>query len=384
MGGLFRRVTFPKIVAGVLALAGLLNLVTGLAPLFRAASYLQLEKVPEYLRLSPGQRLSGIMSVLLGVLLIALAKGLYERRRRSWGWALAVLAVLMVNNLWRGTTPQTAVVSAAAIVGLIIFRRRFDVRSETRIVYGQIFGLATVVLALCYGTVGAYLMRAQFNGIKTWTDSFYFTFVTYSTLGYGDMLPVTDDAKIFVISMIVVGVGSFLTALTLVAGPLIEARMKGVLRLMSRFQNLTKHVIICGHSNVSDSIADELRERNVPHLIIEDRPDLVAYLRDAGRDVLAGDATKTETLATANIKRALAIIAASDSDSVNTMVALTANEYRQREKPCRVRIIVRVEDEGNIEKVRHVGADEVISPSTIGGRLMAKKAVEREGGADAP
>ena len=382
--GRFRRVTFPSIIAAVLALAGLLNLATGLVPLFKAAAYFQLDKVPEALRLSPAQRVSGVMSIFLGVLLIALAKGLYERRRRSWGWAVVLLTLLMANNLWRATTPQTVLLSGTAIVGLILFHRRFDVRAETKIVYGQIFGLVTVLFALSYGTVGTYLMRAQFNGIETWTDSFYFTFVTYSTLGYGDMLPVTDDAKIFVISMIVVGVGSFITALALVAGPLVETHMKGVLRLMSRFQNLTNHVVICGYSNVSDSIMDELREQNVPFLIVEDRPDLVGHLRDRGQDVVVADATTTEALVQANVKKALAVIAAFDNDSVNTMIALTADEHRRSEKGCRFRIIVRVEEEGNIEKVRHVGADEVISPSTLGGRLMARKAVTREGDSTSP
>ncbi|HUW58829.1 MAG TPA: NAD-binding protein [Planctomycetota bacterium] len=382
--GRFRRVTFPSIIAAVLALAGLLNLATGLVPLFKAAAYFQLDKVPEALRLSPAQRVSGVMSIFLGVLLIALAKGLYERRRRSWGWAVVLLTLLMANNLWRATTPQTVLLSGTAIVGLILFHRRFDVRAETKIVYGQIFGLVTVLFALSYGTVGTYLMRAQFNGIETWTDSFYFTFVTYSTLGYGDMLPVTDDAKIFVISMIVVGVGSFITALALVAGPLVETHMKGVLRLMSRFQNLTNHVVICGYSNVSDSIMDELREQNVPFLIVEDRPDLVGHLRDRGQDVVVADATTREALVQANVKKALAVIAAFDNDSVNTMIALTADEHRRSEKGCRFRIIVRVEEEGNIEKVRHVGADEVISPSTLGGRLMARKAVTREGDSTSP
>jgi len=375
MRGLFRRITFPGVIAAVLAFNGLVNLATGLAPVFAAASYL--ERVPDYLRLSHAQRLSGLMSVFLGVVLIVLARGLYARRRRSWGWALVVLALLIANNLYRGTTPQTSILSGVLIVGLLAFRRQFTVPSERRILFAQLFALATVSFALAYGIVGSYVLREQFNGVKTWTDAIYFTFVTFSTLGYGDMLPETDYAKLFAVSMVIIGLSSFVTALTVLAGPMLEARMKGVLRIMSRFQHLSGHVVICGYSNVSMSVLDELQERGAPYVLLDDREDLALQLQHKGHDVIAGDPTKTEILEQANLKKASAIIAAFDSDSVNTMIALTAAEYRKTLKGARFRIIVRVEDEGNIKKVRQVGADEVISPSTMGGRLMAQKAIER-------
>ncbi len=201
------------------------------------------------------------------------------------------------------------------------------------------------------------------------------TFVTYSTLGYGDILPQTENAKIFSVSMVIIGLGSFIAAMTVLVGPMMEKRMKGVLRIMSRFQNIIDHVVICGYSNVSESIIDELQQRHVPYLVVEDRQDIVLHLQNKGHDVIAGTATTTETLERANLKKARAIVAAFDSDSVNTLVALTASEYRKTAKGSAFRIIVRVEDEGNIEKVRNAGADEVISPSTIGGRLMAKRAL---------
>ena len=74
-----------------------------------------------------------------------------------------------------------------------------------------------------------------------------------------------------------------------------------------------------------------------------------------------------------------AIISAFDSDSLNILVAVTAKELRDSLKGCRLRILVRVEDEENMDKARRIGADEVISPSTMGGRLMAAEALkERE------
>lgn len=372
-----KRQHIPSLIAVVIAINGLVNLATGVAPFFElGAMQEQLESMTEYIQFSTGNRLSSLLSVSLGIVLIALGKGLYERRFNAWVGALLVLTALLVNNIYRWSTPQTAVMSAVLILGLIVLRRHFDVRSADGVDLGQALALVTVLIALAYGIGGTYALRAEFSGIETWTDAIYFTFVTFSTLGYGDLLPQTANAKLFVISMILIGLTSFVTALTVVVGPVIEKRLRGVLHLMSRFQKYEDHVVVCGFSNVAESIIDELQDSRVPYIVIENRDDIVSYLQSKGHDLLNGDATRTETLAQANLEDARALIAASDSDSVNTLVGVTAKEYRDV-RGADFKIVVRVEDEENIEKVQHIGVDEVISPSTMAGRLMAQRAMAK-------
>ena len=369
------RINITTLIAAVLALNGFLNLATGLEPLFELTSYLHVEEVPDYLKLSAGQKVSGLFSVALGIFLVLLGKGLYEQRRRAWATSLVVLVILVANNLFRGTTPETGILSLALIAALVVFRKQFRFKPEWKVDYGQIVAAVSVIFALAYGIVGVYLLRAEFNNIKTWTDAVYFTVVTYSTVGYGDLTPVTDNARIFTLSMILVGLASFVTALTVILAPVIERQMKGVLSIMSRFQKTVNHVVVCGYSNVSESIVDELQDRNIPYVVIEDRQDLIVHLQSKGHDVLAGDPTLRHALEQANLQNARALIAAFDSDSTNTLIAVTAREYREACEGCDFRIVVRVEDEENVEKVQHVGADEVISPSTMGGRLMAVSAL---------
>jgi voltage-gated potassium channel len=373
-----RRIRVTTVLAAALAANGFLNLATGLAPVFRLARYVELAAVPDYLRISPVQRTSGFLSVLLGIALIALGKGLYERRRRAWFGALVVLLLLMANNLYRATTPQTAILSGAVVLGLLAFRRRFDVRSDVRLGYAQLVALGGVVFALAYGAVGSYVMRAQFSGIETWTDAVYFTFVTYSTLGYGDMLPETADAKVFAVSMVAIGLTSFITAFSVLVAPAIERRLKGVLRIMHRLSNIANHVIVCGYSHAAQSVIDELRSRGAPFLVVDARDEVVRRLREEGVEVVHGTPEKNEVLLRANAPAATAIVAASDSDAENLLVAVAARDFREKIADCRLRIVVRMEDEENIGKARGVGADEVISPSTMGGRLMARKALAVE------
>lgn len=306
-------------------------------------------------------------------MLIVLGKGLYDRRRRAWAWSVGVLALLLANNLFRGTPPQTGVVSLALLAGLVIFRKEFHVKPDQKLDYGQVVAVTSIVFALLYGILGSYLLRAQFKGIESLTDAIYFTFVTYSTVGYGDLLPDTPNAKLFTISMILIGLGSFVTALTLLLGPMIEARLKGVLSIMKRFQGASNHVIVCGYTNVSESVVDELQERDVPYLVIDDREELILLLKNKGHDVCSGDATSKETLEAANLQEARAIICGFDSDSQNILTAVTAAKLREALPGASFRILVRVEDEENIEKALSVGATRSSPPLRLAAVPWAPK-----------
>ena len=145
--------------------------------------------------------------------------------------------------------------------------------------------------------------------------------------------------------------------------------------MVSQFQKRVDHIVVCGYTKVTESIVDELKARNASFPIIEERENLVPYLKNRGFDVLQGDPAEQEVLRQANLPGAAALIAATDSDAANTLVALTARAMRETGSGHPFRIVVRLEDEENIGKVESLGVDEIISPSTLGGRLMARRAL---------
>ena len=140
-----RRAAIPAVIASVLAANGLLNLLTGLAPVFGSALGWE---APTYFQPAFDVRYSGLISVVLGIFLIVLARGLWLQRRRCWFWASVLLALLMANNLYRGTTPYTAVVSGGLLASLLIFHKRFTVSSERRMVHAELFALISILVAL--------------------------------------------------------------------------------------------------------------------------------------------------------------------------------------------------------------------------------------------
>ena len=335
------------------------------------------------LRNDSGDEVSGLVRIVSGILLILLGRGLLERRRRAWAAAIVLLAAVVVVNLHHWVAGQgliPLVSTLLMIAALLAFHRTFSVRAARRISYGQVVAAVAVALAMAYGIVGSYLLRDQFEGIDGWTDAAYFALVTYSTLGYDDVVagifPVGSDARWFVVSMFLIGVTLFITALSVALGPILEGRMKGVMSLVKRFQRLSNHVVVCGYSGVAASVVDELRDRDIPVVIVDDREKVAQYLRAKGHDVLEGDPTLRDTLLEANVATAQAVVATYDSDSMNTLAAVNAKDLRDDTPRAQFAILVRIEDEENVEKVRRLGVDQVISPSTLGGRLLATRAVE--------
>ena len=102
-------------------------------------------------------------------------------------------------------------------------------------------------------------------------------------------------------SWFLIGVTLFVTALSVTLGPIVEGRMKGVMSLVKRFQRLSDHVVVCGYSGVAASVLDELRDRNVMVVIVDDREKVAQSLSGKGHDVLEADPTLRDTLLDANV-----------------------------------------------------------------------------------
>ena len=377
MRGAGRRCA-PYLVAVLMVANGFYTLAAGLGEVFHLDQYLafELKDVRPFLEVVPAPQLGGFVAVFLGVLFIVLGKGLAERRLRARNGAIAALTLNILFQLYQQPSVRNWILSAAGLALLAMFRAEFTHHSDRhRWSYAQVVAVLSIIFALAYGIGGAYLLRAEFDGIETWTDAVYFTVVTYSTLGYGDMFPLSTNARWFAVSMVSIGIGSFFTALTVLLGPLVEHRLRGVFAVVSQFQKRVDHIVVCGYTKVTESIVDELKARNVSFLIIEERENLVLHLKNRGFDVLQGDPAEREVLQQANLPSAAALIAATDSDAANTLVALTARTMRETGSGNNFRIVVRLEDEENIGKVESLGVDEIISPSTLGGKLMARRAL---------
>jgi len=316
------------------------------------------------------QRTAGFTGALTGFLMLLGAWGLRRGYRSAWYSTTALLPVTALQGLVQGSVFSfpLVVLSVLSIPTLLYNRRRFD-RAMT-LSTAQRAAILALGATLVYGTAGAFALREQFNGIGSLTDALYYTIVTASTVGYGDTAPVSPQARLFGISLVVLGTASFAVALGSVLGPAIEARLSQALGTMSdtNYDLLEDHVIVLGYGDLTEPLVEELADAEF--VVVTPDADRANRLRGEGVDTLVADPSDDEPLHEAGIERARAVIAATNSDADDAFAILAARELNPD-----IRIVAAATARENVEKLRRAGADVVLSPAVIGGRLLVRSAL---------
>ncbi|MGB9978671.1 potassium channel family protein [Methanobacterium sp.] len=219
--------------------------------------------------------------------------------------------------------------------------------------------LIWIFVVIAYGVIGFHLIENQ-----TWTVSLYWTFVTIGTVGYGDYSPKTPLGMYFAISLIVLGIGSFAIAVGEVVEFLVERQQMKLMGLIK--VKRSQHVVICGWTESTAECIREIGKGNAIFVVDEDENVRKNALKN-GVTFVHGDPTRIEDLEKANVVGARAIIVDMESDSQTIHCILS---IRKLDKD--VRIIAEVQRYENIEQIQLAGANQIISPFVISGRLMQK------------
>ena len=175
--------------------------------------------------------------------------------------------------------------------------------------------------------------------------------------------------RVYTMGLLLAGMGVLLYIVTSLARVVVEGEIKAALgrrKLVKLIKGLKDHYIICGFGRIGEIIARQLKERGIPVVIIENKPENLSRLEEAGYYAVAGDATREEVLQEAGIDRARGLVAVVGSDADNVYIVLTARSL----KPG-LYIVARAEESGAEKKLLRAGADRVESPYEMGGRKMA-------------
>jgi len=225
--------------------------------------------------------------------------------------------------------------------------------------------LASIIAA---GTIGYML-------IEGWTplDSIYMTVITVSTVGFGEVHPLSEAGRIFTIILIIGGVSGALFVFSALIDYVIEGRM-GIARrkrhMKAKIAELKDHFILCGYGRVGEEVARIFTEEGVPFVTIDSRPENIALAEEQGYLCLLGDATSDKVLLEAGIERARALVAAVGSDVDNTYIVLSARGMRPD-----LFIEARASTKEAEAKLKTAGANRIVAPNSIGARRMALLAI---------
>ncbi len=201
-------------------------------------------------------------------------------------------------------------------------------------------------------------------------DALYMTVITLTTVGYGEVRPLTRAGRAYSMVLMLAGIGVMFYLITGLARIIVEGEIREVLgkrKLQRDIKKLHNHYIICGYGRIGEIIARQLKNHHIPFVIVENQPELVAGLEGQGYYVLVGDATKEEVLLEAGIERAKGLVSVVSSDANNVFNTLTARSLNPR-----VFIVARAAEAGSTQKLLRAGANRVESPYELGGRRMAE------------
>lgn len=307
---------------------------------------------------------SHLPRALSGLSLIALACGLVIRARTAWAFTLVMLVLAAAINFHLNLRfDLTFALSLACIALLLWYWREFDRASFAA---ATLYTLVAVFALLVYATFGTMYLGHEFAPpVTDLATAFYFAIVTMTTVGYGDIVPHSVDARLFTASVIVFGISVFATSLTVVIGPLVGGNLKKI--LSGRFTHVIRknHFIVAGASPLAINVHHELTKRGWSVTVIIASGSDNPYPEEA--DVMHGDASDNTVLTHAGIEHAKAVLALRADDSENAFIVLAAKEIAPT-----VRTIASVNDSKHLSKLKRVQPDMIFAPPVVGGELLAR------------
>ena len=238
--------------------------------------------------------------------------------------------------------------------------------SSSRVYRSFAWSAMAMVLILTIGTVG---YRVIGGPEYSWVDCFYMTFITVATIGFGEIVDLSDSpgGRMFTVFIAIAGIGTMTYMLSTLTAFILEGDINEVWRrnkMQNKIGKLKDHYIVCGVGRVGSNVAHELVMTG-RHCVVVDTnfQHIENYLsRHPEQLYLHGDGTDNDILLAAGVTQARGVFAVASDDSQNLVISLSAKQLNQK-----LRVVARCHDVKNVEKTRRAGADEIVSPDFTGG-----------------
>ncbi|MBP0905098.1 potassium channel family protein [Mariniflexile gromovii] len=232
-------------------------------------------------------------------------------------------------------------------------------------IYTAVFLLVVILLI----GISGYRIISNYS----WIDAVYMTVITLTTVGFGEVVPLDYNSKVFTIflilaSVIIMGYAlSIITEYILSKNNLEELKHKKMEKEINSFKN---HVVICGYGRNGKQAAQKLLTHKKAFVVIEKNRDMEERLKLDEVPYIIGNANEDEVLMQAGIDRASNFISALPNDADNLFVVLSTRQINKD-----INIISRASNESSYNKLKFAGANNVILPDKIGGDHMASLVV---------
>ncbi len=344
-------------IALALVLIGALNILNGMSLPFTILQEVRaLNGIAESVSV-----LGGTVQIILGLMLVVAGVGLLWRLVSAWMLSVLLLAIIMGVSIAQGRWGYSLIFQAILFAALLLAKSHFVKRTALA---SLVFSMSSIVSIMAYGIFGSYLLGTGFRPvIHDLNTATYFTIMTLSTVGYGDIVPVTVEARWFAVSLVFVGLSVFVGSIASVIGPKISGEFNRIFNTKDKPMELKDHVILVGEGSIARNTAKELSQRGVRFVrIMVNRASAAA----TDHDVIEGDATTDAVLQKAGIEHARMVIAAREDDGENAFISLGAKDLNPN-----VRVLAVASSALSMRRLKLARADLVFSPVAVGSRLLA-------------
>ena len=225
--------------------------------------------------------------------------------------------------------------------------------------------LILTVVVMLIGTLG-YVLIDDFPIF----DAIYQTAITFTTVGFGEIHPMSQAGKIFTINLIIAGFAVFSSAVGILVSEFSKGQIIEIFkerRMLYRIARLKKHYVVCYHNDYTVEVTSQLRKNHIPFIVIDPRPEIHEWaIEHKYPYYLQAEPHAELAMLKAHLSSAKGLIALSSSIADN--IALIAS-IRLFEKehflPRPYYIISSAESMSDVEKLKKLGADTVVSPTKL-------------------
>ncbi len=235
----------------------------------------------------------------------------------------------------------------------------------------MVFYVLAMLIVFAYGTIGTYLLGHgnNFNvKVTSWNQAAYFTVVTVSTVGYGDITPITELGRIFVIILIISGLSIFLSAITILSGEFLSSRVEklysggGVDR-----KRMNNHIVLIGYDATNEVVSHRLKAQKRNFVVITSDKTTADSLRKKGYYAFVEDYTNKHELEKFHLHKASDIVVDLRDDPKTVYVVLVVKKLA---KNARISVVANTADAET--HLKDLDIANVINPVTIAADMLTK------------
>lgn len=225
--------------------------------------------------------------------------------------------------------------------------------------------LNLTVLTMMVGTLG-YVIIDDFPLM----DAIYQTGITFTTVGFGEMAPVSSAGRIFTITLIIAGFAVFTSALGILVAELNRGNIVTILkerRMLYKIVRLKKHFVVCYHNNYTIEVTKQLRKNHIPFVVIDPRKEIHEWAIEHKYPMyLQAEPHAELSMLKAHLASAKGLITLSDSIADNIALIASVRLFEKEHfLPRPYYIISAAEKLSDVEKLKKLGSDTVVSPTKL-------------------